>query len=331
MRMLPYLLILTVALLAGAEPGQPGDPTKDLGKVAQDVVVNSNEKSLGVVRAFAAKKGLALREVGVGTVRFLWIGGAKHADADDMLARAGQTLTGLELWTGRQETFIPKEPEAKDIYWLAVFPDKKTASSFADESSDKSMEEAQRKLRREVASFPGIRVFFTYQQMVDQVGMHFASYSASCLAVDGFYKSRGTKAPPWIREGFGAEVQRLTCKSVRCTTVSYEKGGGTAGENWPRDVQGILRKGGNTVLTATDAMRTGLEAIDMGYYQQMWSLFTYIRGLCGREDGARNRLRRIMEATAAGGESWKVVHEILAVKDPALTSTWHQWALIGGK
>jgi hypothetical protein len=71
-----------------------------------------------------------------------------------------------------------------------------------------------------------------------------------------------------------------------------------------------------------------LDSLPNVFYQQMWSLCTFVRGACatGKTKGGKNKFREILDSTAAGESSEDALKAVFGKTDPALTNGWRQWA-----
>jgi len=282
------------------------------------------------LRAFCATKHVALTESGDGPVRLVLVGAA-NVKGDEILRLAKQTLEGYERWTGGQESFAAKVPLADDVYHLVVFASDGDYGAFVDHLRAEKMIGAptgDEDLTKKLGGFPGTRTMFAKAGMVATIPGHWGIYATSCLAIDAFYRARGDhRAPPWIREGMAAEMQRIQLTDIRCTTIAYEDRKEAAVGNWAKEVARLISTNDQMAISASAITRLSLDALPGAHYRQMWSLCTYVRGICGATKGDKNRFHQLLVATANGASSESALKTVLKRSDPALTQAWRAWAL----
>ncbi len=291
----------------------------------------TNERFLAAVRDYSGGKGLAIVEQGDGPVRLMLVGGAKLDGSAAGLALAKKAIDGLEVWAGSQETFIATKPPAGEIYWLVVFASADQVGGWIDYLREKNIvgKPEGEDLTKKVLAFPGQRTYFTHAQKVQPLVDAWMVYSASCMAVDAFYLAHGdkTRAPTWIREGLGSELQRALCQKILCTTIAYEDKSMPMSDSWATDVAQLFKSNNRQAKPGTELMRMGLESLPNVFYQQMWSLCAFVRASCGNKKGAENKFRKLLDLTAAGTSSEDAVKQLFGKSDPLLTNAWHTWAL----
>jgi hypothetical protein len=312
---------------APAEPKPaPADPKADPAPAAPVRLGNVN--SLAAVSAYAQSKGLAVSDLGSGPLRIRLLGKAAYPQADKALELGKQALLGLETWTGKNGVLMPDKPADDEILWIAVFPDDGAYSGFIDFLGSKGRNFDKPDLTKKAGGFPLARVMCVKPGTVQSVPLHYAVYTASCLTLDAFYGARKQRPPAWIREGCGAELQRLLCDGkILMTTIDYEIASDRPKtEDWGAAVAELIAKRSPQATTASEVMRTTLEALAPPYYYQMWSFFAYTRGLCGAAKGPKNKFLALLEATAGGTSSDVALKQVLGRSDPALTGAWRAWA-----
>lgn len=333
------LLLLSVTCLAAAEgdglfkeggeaPAEPKPAAAEQQPAPATPARLTNTASLAAVSAYAQSKGLAVSDLGTGALRIRLLGKAAYPQSDKALELGKQALLGLETWTGKNGALMPEKPADDEILWVAVFPDDGAYSGFVDFLGSKGMKSENPELTKKAGGFPLARVMCVKPGTVQNVPLHYAVYTASCLTIDAYYGARKQRPPAWIREGCGAELQRLLCDGkILMTTIDYEIASDRPKtEDWGAAVAEMIAKRSPQATTASEVMRTTLEALAPPYYYQMWSFFAYTRGLCGATKGPKNKLLALFEATAGGEASDVALKKVLNRSDPALTGAWRAWA-----
>jgi hypothetical protein len=328
------LLAAVVALapvLRAEDPAPAPAPAAVVAHTTRDTV---NTPWVEAVRGYAKEKGLAVSEQGAGPVRYLLVGGANPGDTKHPLELAQKALLDLEASTGMQETFTSKNPAPEEIYWLAVFNDNGQVSGMIDYARGHGLmgkpSEGEDLVKKLLSFSTKNRVYVVPLERVRPLFENWSVYATVCLAVDAFYGARDPKrgAPTWLREGLAAEEQRLLCKSVRCTTIAYEDKQFPMSDDWRSDVAKLMRSGDRQNKIATELVRMPLDSLPNVFYQQMWSLCTFVRGACGasKTKSGKNKFREILDTTASGESSEDALKAVFGKTDPALTSAWRQWA-----
>ncbi len=316
------LILLAMVLLPALEPATASPPAAR--------TKSSNLGTMQALNGYAREKGLTVQSIGTSPFRIILVGTPKPAEADRMLALGEQTLAGFDVWTGKNAAFAAKGQPAGEDYLLCILPSKQGYDAFVDflNKGTKKSTDGEPDLSKKVSGFSMPRALVTYAEPVSQIPQNYAIYTAACLAIDAFYAERpAKKAPPWIREGMAAEMQRLQVKSIRCTTIAYELNKEAAVEDWPGYVADLIAKGDRkTLCTSSDIFNQELAAMPGATYRQIWSFTTYVRGRCGAATGKQNKFLQILEATANGTVGHMAVKEVLNLKDPQLTNGWLQWA-----
>jgi len=289
---------------------------------------------LKAVEAYAQSRGMALADVGAGPVRARLIGGAAYPEVEKALELGHQTLQGLEVWSGKNGVFLAENTLDEDVLWLVVFPSADAYTGWIDFLQEKKITAFNDPgLTKKTSGFPGARTLFVKAEAVKTIPLHYAVYGASCMSLDAFYHARGKGGPPpWIREGCLSEMQRLLCGgTIRSTTIAYQLGTEpVVAEGWGKEVAKLMRSNDKRAVSMSEIMRTSLDALAPVYYYQMWSGFSYVRGLCGTAKGPKNKFLAILEATAAGTASDTAVKQATGRADPALSSSWREWAMTTG-
>jgi hypothetical protein len=329
------LLLLAAFPVSGADPAPAPVPAPMPGPADATVHKTSeyqNTAYYDAIKAFAKAKGWGVKEEGTGNVRALLIGGAQ-TELKKSLELANKCLEGLEMWTGQQESFITaKNPAPGEVYWLTVFASGDQVGAWIDFLREKKAlpppEAGQEDLMKKLLAFPGPRMMYTPVEKVQKCPDEWAVYSTACMAFDAYYGARQAQdRPSWMREGLAAEMQRVLCKRILCTTIAYEDKQFPMSESWGSDVARLIRSNDKQNKAATELMRMSLEGLPNVFYQQMWSLCAFVEEASGGQKGPKNKLHRILELTAGGETSEKAFKEVFGKADPALTQAWRQWAL----
>lgn len=326
-------LLLASLLAAGDAPPKEETPAPPAAAAsAPQRVVNTGW--LKAVEAFAQSRGMAVADVGAGPIRARLLGGAAYPEVEKALDLGSQTLQGLEVWSGKNGVFLAEKPAEEDILWLVVFPSADAFSGWVDFLQEKKITAmTDPGLTKKTSGFPGGRTLFVKAEAVKTIPLHYAVYGASCLSLDAYYRSRGPNPPPpWIREGCLSEMQRLLCGgTIRSTTIAYQLGTEPVlTENWGKEVAKLMRSNDKRAVSMSEIMRTSLDALAPVYYYQMWSGFSFVRGLCGAAKGPKNKFLALLEATATGTSSDNAVKQVLGRTDPALSGAWREWAMGAG-
>lgn len=310
---------------AGGKPTATEQKPAPAPAVARKAV---NTGSLAAVTEFAKARGLGVADQGAGPLRIRLLGKAAYPEAEKACDLGRQALLGLETWTGKNGALMPDKPGEDEVLWIAVFPDDGAYAAFIDFLGGKGVTFPNPALVKKTGGFPLPRVMCVKPGTVQQVPAHYAVYTASCLSLDAFYGARQRSAPAWIREGCGAELQRLLCDGkILMTTIDYEIGTERPKtEDWGAAVAKLINERSNQAVSASEIMRLSVEALAPPFYYQMWSLFAYTRSVCGAAKGPKNRLLALLEATASGAASDAALKLVLNRVDPALTGAWRAWA-----
>lgn len=326
------LLVLASLIAAGEVPKEEAPALPAAATPAPQRVVNTGW--LKAVETFAQSRGMAVADVGTGPIRARLLGGAAYPEVEKALELGCQTLQGLEVWSGKNSVFLAEKPAEDEILWLVVFPTADAYTGWIDFLQAKKITTfTNAGLTKKTSGFPGARTLFVKAEAVKLIPLHYAVYGASCLSLDAFYAARGkNRTPPWIREGCLSEMQRLLCGgTIRSTTIAYELGTEPVlAEGWGKEVAKLIRSNDKRAVSMSEIMRTSLDALAPVYYYQMWSGFTYVRGLCGATKGPKNKFLGLLEATAAGTASDSAVKQVLGRVDPALSGGWREWAMTTG-
>lgn len=329
---LACLLFLASQLAAGDAPKEEAPAPPAAATPAPQRVVNTSW--LKAVETYAQARGMAVADAGTGPVRARLLGGATYPEVEKALELGSQTLQGLEVWSGKNGVFLAEKPAEDEVLWLVVFPSADAYSGWIDFLQEKKIVSfPDPGLTKKTSGFPGARTLFVKAEAVKTIPLHYAVYGASCLSLDAFYFSRGKSGPPpWIREGCLSEMQRLLCAgTIRSTTIAYQLGTEPVlAEGWGKEVAKLMRSNDKRAVSMSEIMRTSLDALAPVYYYQMWSGFSYVRGLCGAVKGPKNKFLALLEATATGSSSGNAVKQVLGRADPALSGAWREWAMGAG-
>lgn len=330
-------LLPALALVAEDEVPAFGDPPKDAPAAAPAAPAAPAAKARTTVTnaalrtaldGYVAKRGLKVEKRVAPGVEVLVVGGGTF-DVDGMIGTAQQTLAGLEIWTGRNRTFLrdPHPPEENIL--LVAFSDAGQQTGFLDHAGGKrGGDGGDADLARKVAAVTFVRGNVAKPEVPQRIPRHWAAFSTAGLAISAFYAERGAKPPVWLREGLAAEMQRLQCANeIHMTTVAYELGDNRDGKDWPETMAKLIEARDRLLFPANGVMLADLQAMPAATYRQCWSLATFVRARCGSTAGAGNRLLALLEDTATGTSSAQAVKKATGLEDPALTRTWHAWAL----
>ncbi len=317
----------------GAEPAaEPAAkaPPKD-GLLPDTALAFVNDQALAVLKNWATKRNLNPTMVGTGSVRALTMGAAP-ADLAAALAKGALTMQGLEYITGDQETFIAKKPTDGQCIVLALFASKGDVNSFIDDMrAAKIMPPAPPQgddLLKKHPAWPWPRMMLACQEDVGKLLPEWAVYSATVLSVDAFFNSRSPPqaTPTWLREGLACDMQQTVCKDIRDVSISYEDKQFPMSQNWANDIRKLIDSGSPSNKEASVLMRIPLDACPNVFYQQFWSLTTYIRLNTATTKGPRNKLRRLLDALASGEQGIAAYTKIYGQSDQQLTRAWRIWA-----
>src|SRR5205823_5816837 len=121
-------------------------------------------------------------------------------------------------------------------------------------------------------------------------------YGASCMAIDGFFFERGSRPPPWLREGLAADLQRRICANqVRVYTISYELSDQKDfSDDWAKAMARMIGQNDKMLRPASDVMLMEVIKLPGQYYQQMWSLTSYLNNQAAAQKGPQNKLMRLL-------------------------------------
>ncbi len=291
-----------------------------------------NTNDIAFIKSSAAKRGLAAQEVGTGRVRCLELGGVS-VDMTKPLAIANLCLDGLETLTGDQETFILKQPADGERYYLVIFASSGQVCDLIDDGRNQHVlgQPAGEDLLKKHPAFPMARCSIASLDQLTGILNEYAAYSITVDCLDAFYRAHDPKLlpPTWLREGLACDLQQITCHDIRCTTIAYEDKVNPSSSDWAGDIRHLLASGSPQNKEAEELMGMPLDALPNVFYQQMWSLATYVRMSCGvpqKGKGATSKLRKLLDLTATGTSSMPAVKQVFGRGDPQLTRAWRTWA-----
>ncbi len=288
-----------------------------------------NDRLLEVIKGWATKHNLNPTMVGSDRVRALTIG-AVHADLTAALAKGVLTLNGLEFITGDQETFIAKKPADGQRIVLVLFASKGDVLTFIDDMrAAKIMGKPEGEdLLKKHPAFPWPRMMIASAEDVGPLLNEWAVYSTSVSCIDAFFNSRSPTqiSPSWLREGLACDMQQLVCKDIRDVSIAYEDKKFPMSQDWAADIRKLLDSGSPSNKEAGELMHIPLDSCPNVFYQQFWSLETYIRTNTSTTKGPRNKLRRLLDAMAGGAQGMAAFTKVYGQSDQQLTRAWRIWA-----
>jgi hypothetical protein len=277
------------------------------------------------VRSFCQSKNIAFTEHGVGAVRVILAGAVTVKDPIKEIVEPGQmALEGLELWTGSQGQFPKAAATADETYHLCIFANDADMAAFIDAinpGQDNSMSKATLN-----TTYPRGLVGAASKSL--PILRWWSVYGTSCLALDAFFCERGaTRAPPWLREGLGADLQRRVCENqVRIYTISYELSTSKMDGDWAKDIAAMIAQKSKDMRPAGDVMLMDTIKLPGEYYKQMWSLASYVNNSAKAQKGPNNKLMQLFVEIINGQSSMRAVKNVYGKEDPALTKAWRAWA-----
>ena len=325
---MPTILLLILAgfchLWGGDQPAPTTPPPPAQTRPAAP-------RTIDMLRAFCQHAKLAWNVEGTGAFRIVWAGNAK-APAPNMAETGVKALALLEQWTGKTAAFVP-EPLTEDrVCWMVVFPDRGVVNALVDGLRMKDAD-----LIKKIGSFsmPGRVGITNLEGLRKEVALHRSAYYAAVLAIDGWYAGNPEQADKplkpctLLREGIAAEVQRATCSDIRVTTVSYEIGDQRSEGTWAKRIKLLLagKVPSYRAVPVRDAIDCSLDAMPISTYQEIWSVFCYLRDITPRaKKGEDNKLMKLFRATARESSASNAVHQVYGSGEPKLTQAWAAWA-----
>ena len=314
---------------AAGEGGTANARTTDSAAV-RPVRTYINTRYMEWVRNYAKRHSFAIEEIGTGRVRVLAI---DHPDADfgPALAQGNDCLDGLELITGNQDTFTVKVPTAGEIYYLIIFNTTDQVRGLIDDGRSHGMiAPAQGEdLMKKYPSFRVPRCSITSLPLVKTILKECAVSEVAYLTIDAYFRCTNQKnAPPaWLQEGMESDMQMLLCRDIMCFSVSYEDTHYHMTGDWAADIRKLLDSGSPQNKSASELMCMSIDALPAVFYQQMWSLCSYIRTSCGIQKGNRSKLHHLLTLLADGSDGPHAIKLVLHKNDDQLTRSWRLWAM----
>lgn len=336
LKLLNRAALLVLALLPAAGHLSAADDDDDIE--APIVRELTNQAYMTGFRQFCQAKGARVQEFGRGTVR-LFTGGKVDIDAEKAkeLIEAGETVVqGLEIWTAKQDMFVPRTKSEADAYCMVVLESESMFDeflAFVRQRGTAKTPDGHEDLTKAYKVLTGPRCCIMPAKKFMPIAKNWMAHKAASLALGTYYYERGQSVPIWLSVGINAEMERMLCGRIAIFTVSYEKNknatdGANAQGNWGRDFAELLKKGPQTELqTAHQAMSMDLVGMSYNQYIQLWSIGSFIRAATARGSKRKNKFAKIIKRTAAGEDDADVVLDIFGESDRNLTIAWHRWAM----
>lgn len=321
MRTVPAAALLAIVAFVGASAAEQADPKPAPAAAPAPAA----PPTIDQVRAFCASANLAVAVEGAGPFRILWVGGAKAA-VPGMVDAGTKALALLEQWTGKTGEFSPDPVAEGQVCWLVALPSRDAQNRLID-----GMRLSGGDLIHKVASFslPGRVLIAGPEAVRKEIALHQSAYTAAVLAIDGWYAANKGKPATLLREGVAAEVQRQICADIRATTVSYEIGDRASEGTWPKRIKQLIagKIPNYRAVPVRDAIDAGLEAMPISTYQEIWSVFCYLRDSTPKaKKGEDNKLMKLFRATATGASASTAVQQVYGAAEPKITQAWAAWA-----
>lgn len=295
----------------------------------------TNQAYMAGYRQFALGTGLKVAEYGKGPVRLFTAGkvGITPEQAAEYVNIGEQVLMGLELWTGKQDMFMPRTKSEADAYCIAIVESDAVFDkflAFLRSRGTAKTPEGHDDLAKAYKTIGGPRCFFTTAKKFKPIAKNWMANEIATLALGTYYYERGNNMPIWLNVGVTTEMERIMTGKTLIMKVSYQKNDDAikdATGNWAKDFSTLLKKGPATELyTAHQAMNMDLVGMSYNQYIQLWSIGSFIRAATAKGSKKSNKFAKIIKRTANGEVDIKVLVDIFGKSDKNLTNAWHSWA-----
>jgi len=283
---------------------------------------------IGEVEAYAKQRGLAITRHGDGRFRFMAVGGNRTPEPQELIKLGETALTGMEIWSGRQNLFVPAEPADELAYWIVVFAENGQVDGFIDHMRSKGRAENEEgeDLSKKLHQQWGARCWCVAAPTFNRIARNWTAHIAVGLALKTFYARHDREPSKWLRAGLAAEMERLLCQRILITVINYEnQSANSLSHDWIRDMKMLIREGREHLMTASEVTHLDLVQTPAEHYRQLWSLATFLQA-AGAGKGADNRFAEYLRATAKGSSELKAIQRIYGWVEPKFTRAWHKWA-----
>ena len=327
---LVFLITAQTACLQAADGEAAPETPAALAPVRQV----TNTAGLAAVHAFAQSKGLSTSTYGNGAFRILAVGGTPPEP--EQLVKDGElVLGGLEIWTGKQNLFVPEELSEEKVFWYVLLKDDQTFDAFLSHARKIGVvpKPEGEDISKSSNNTWSDRMAITEITKVSRGGIHrnITVYLATGLALRTFISERAPEndkeLPKWLLAGMQSELEKRICDSNRCYSISYEKSSvNLAGQDWGKAVAALIKKKSDKLLKASSVMQIDLISSPAEHYLQLWSLAAFVREQAGPGRKGKPGFADLLDRIAREGDSEKAVFDQLKTDDRTLTMAWFRWA-----
>ena len=295
----------------------------------------TNQAYMSGFRQYAMAFKLKLQEYGNGPVRILAAGnvGFGPEEAVEYLKIGEQVLQGLEIWTGKQDMFMPRTKSEADAYCIALVENEQHFLKFLEflrSRGTAKVPDGHEDLAKAYKSINGPRCWVTHAGKFNPIAKNWMANMISTQALSTYFYERGENVPVWLDVGVTTEMERIMTGKTLILKVSYEKNDSAlkdATGNWARDFSQLIKKGPQTeLLTAHQAMNLDLIGMSYNQYIQLWSIGSFIRAVTAKGSKKKNKFAKIIQRMANGEVDSKVLVDVFGKSDRNLTVAWHAWA-----